>query len=100
MGALAQRKLIPNQMENNRFAQVKSCFGGLIVYKNGENNENDLFESECKYTLTRDIFYTTYNETDLEKYTYEWWLHNRYHNKYSQESKLELQLFREQYIEI
>ena len=58
--AMEQRTKIPDH-ENNRFEEVKSCFGGVMVYRNFENN---LFDQQCRYTLTRDIFYTQYNNTD------------------------------------
>merc|ERR1712003_560859 len=53
--ALRKRWQIPNE-ERNRFESVKSCFGGIVAYK----NLDVLVESECKYTLTRDIFWTEY----------------------------------------
>eukprot|EP01083_Nonionella_stella_P174228 603379_1 len=110
--AMRQRTKIPN--EKHRFEQVKSCFGGVMVYNNIDNH---LFEQECKYTLTRDIFWTDYkndpsdmNETVTNltvtpgvepfNYTYEWWLDHRHHNAYSEQSKVEIQLFLKQYVEL
>ena len=107
--ALKQRTKIPN--ENNRYHKVKSCFGGIIAYN---NIKNQLYDSDCKYTLTRDIFWTTYNnslneyfdeeEEKLRKkpfiYNHSYWVNHRHHNKYTEQSKYELQLFRQQYIEI
>merc|ERR1712087_1398 len=87
--------------------KVKSCFGGIAIYKNFENN---LLNQQCRYTLTRDIFFTNYeNEGQMvEKnaesglsfnYTHDWWLKQRHHNEYSEESKAEMKLFIKQYIE-
>ncbi len=45
-----QRTLIPNQS----YYEMKSCFGGVIIYK---NYMNELFNSRCKYTLARDIYF-------------------------------------------
>eukprot|EP00485_Elphidium_margaritaceum_P001561 CAMPEP_0202687632 /NCGR_PEP_ID=MMETSP1385-20130828/3294_1 /ASSEMBLY_ACC=CAM_ASM_000861 /TAXON_ID=933848 /ORGANISM="Elphidium margaritaceum" /LENGTH=762 /DNA_ID=CAMNT_0049342459 /DNA_START=412 /DNA_END=2700 /DNA_ORIENTATION=+ len=106
--ALEQRTKIPHQ--EWRFERVKSCFGGVIVYN---NQDNRLFDSECRYTLTRDIFWTSFenelpagfdDQAERQKnqfeYDYTYWLHNRHHNTYSDNSKYELNEFRKQYIEI
>ena len=139
--AMHQRTKVPDHI-NNRFEEVKSCFGGVMIYKNFNNN---LFNQQCKYQLTRDAFYTEYNNTEYLKeideimanmdsgeefpseskdesdttttpepyknasfdvsvlkfnYTYEYWLNNRHHNDYSEQSKLEMKLFVKQYIEL
>eukprot|EP01084_Bolivina_argentea_P291552 501094_1 len=92
---LHQRFIIPNQQPHNRFYKVKSCFGGAVLYK---NNRNDLFNSQCKYMFKRDIFYEIYNDTNSNVYTYEWWVKNRYHNKYSEQSIVELKSFNYTYM--
>jgi len=104
--AMNERTFVPNE-ELHRFENVKSCFGGIIAYK---NEQNLFFDSQCKYTLTRDVFWTDYNNSIHSnltngnefafKYTYDYWLEHRHHNEYSEESMSELQLFRDEYVEI
>lgn len=113
--AMRQRTAMPNQQR--RFEAVKSCFGGVMALR----NRNDaLFASECRYTLTRDIFFTEYNNSVLPesansdsmivehddaapmpfRYDEEWWAHNRHHNAYSERSMKELSAFRSEYVEL
>merc|ERR1712228_880285 len=93
--AMQQRTKFPNH-EENRYEKVKSCFGGIAIYK---NFENALLKQACRYTLTRDIFFTNYNNSD-SNYSYDYWLHNRHHNEYSEQSKVEIKQFVKQYIEL
>ena len=139
--AMQQRTMVPNH-ELNRYEEVKSCFGGVMVYR----NEDDRFlDQQCRYTLTRDVFFTEYNNTEQQQddngtmtegegsgsvehdgsaesenvdgismaiesveererpqfnYSYDWWLNERWHNEYSEQSKLEMKLFVKQYIEL
>ena len=76
-----------------------------------KNRRNALFDSGCRYTLTRDIFFTEYNNSlpddfvddsalNTFEYNEEWWSTNRHHNEYSERSKFELNMFRDQYIEL
>ena len=110
--ALRKRRFFPNLTK--RFESVRSCFGGLTAYK---NTGNQLFGSQCRYSLLRDIFWTEYNNTvppglveynnsagssrSLSfKYSYDWWLRNRYHNEYSNRSLAELDSMRKQYVKL
>ena len=99
--------------EHHRFEEVKSCFGGVMLYKNDDTRllGGPDEEPQCRYTLTRDIFWTQYNNslnltnaslmaTTSFAYSYEWWLKERHHNEYSEQSKLELSLFLRQYVEL
>jgi len=109
--AMFQRTLTPN--ESRRFEPVKSCFGGVGVFRNRQRK--DLLASQCRYTLTRDVFWTEYDNVTpnvtpspkIEKekevdfvYDEEWWAQNRHHNSYSAESLSALAVFREQYVEL
>ena len=104
--AMLQRTLMPNQ--ERRFEAVKSCFGGVMALR---NRHDAVFRSGCRYTLTRDIFFTEYNNSvpagfeddsalNTFRYDEEWWTSNRHHNEYSERSKAELAAFRNEYIEL
>jgi len=105
--AMHQRRLTPNV--SRRFEPVRSCFGGVSVFRNRQSK--DLLASQCRYTLTRDIFWTEYDnvapegwveEVDAGGFRYDesWWAVHRHHNAYSAESLEQLAAFRGQYVEL
>ena len=107
--AMHQRTKVPDHEE--RYEEVKSCFGGVMVYR---NERNRFLEQQCRYTLTRDVFFTEFNNTESPlpstqesvatrphfNYSYDWWLRERWHNDYSEQSRMEMKLFVEQYVEL
>jgi len=117
--AMAQRTKVPDH-QRHRFEPVKSCFGGVMVYR---NEGNRFLSQNCRYTLTRDIFFEKHNNTlqpvETEEdgegavvaaaaervqpafnYSLDWWLRERWHNEYSEQSQLEIKLMVKQYIEL